>query len=220
MNHQDAVQTQTAEKYVLGQLRGSARDDFEAHFFECEECAEAVRTSLLFVDNAAAELLTTPAYNAQPKEAAERVRWIEWFRRTWLTPVFAVPVLALAAVAALWVRDHDRLKTELSQALAPQAFTDVQLDVTRGANPVSVVRSGRFFAVSFYINPDTLPRYAVEISGNGVKPATIVTPQRQNQAYHFLLPVERYRPGIYDVTVKGGPGTHGLVVQQFSLNLM
>lgn len=52
MNHADAVALGAVEKYVLGELSVADRDEFEAHFFECAECAsqlqvlEAVRATV------------------------------------------------------------------------------------------------------------------------------------------------------------------------------
>ncbi|MGH9560390.1 MAG: anti-sigma factor family protein, partial [Terracidiphilus sp.] len=39
MNHTEAVEQMTVEQYLLGELDGSAREDFEEHLFNCPECA-------------------------------------------------------------------------------------------------------------------------------------------------------------------------------------
>jgi len=54
MDHDEALQLQAAEKYVLGELPPSQRDEFEEHFFECQECALDVKAVAEFVDNARA----------------------------------------------------------------------------------------------------------------------------------------------------------------------
>lgn len=51
MNHEEALQLEAAEKYVLGELSQSLRDQFEKHFFECQECAFDVKATAGFVDN-------------------------------------------------------------------------------------------------------------------------------------------------------------------------
>ncbi len=38
MNHSEALQLQAAEKYILGELAPELRDEYEEHYFECEEC--------------------------------------------------------------------------------------------------------------------------------------------------------------------------------------
>jgi anti-sigma factor RsiW len=43
VEHDQAITTMAAEKYVLGELRGSEREEFEGHFFSCPECARDLR---------------------------------------------------------------------------------------------------------------------------------------------------------------------------------
>jgi hypothetical protein len=38
MSHDQAVSSQAAERYVLGELTSSERDAFESHFFDCAVC--------------------------------------------------------------------------------------------------------------------------------------------------------------------------------------
>jgi Putative zinc-finger len=52
MDHIEALRLQAAEKYVLGDLPQLLRDEFEEHFFECQECALDVKAAAGFVDNA------------------------------------------------------------------------------------------------------------------------------------------------------------------------
>jgi anti-sigma factor RsiW len=52
MDHNEALQLQAAEKYVLGELSQPLRDEFEEHFFECQECALDVKAAAGFADNA------------------------------------------------------------------------------------------------------------------------------------------------------------------------
>jgi anti-sigma factor RsiW len=54
MDHNEALRLRAVEKYVLGELPPSLRDQFEEHFFECQECAQDVKAAAEFVDNARA----------------------------------------------------------------------------------------------------------------------------------------------------------------------
>ena len=56
MDHNEAVRIQATEKYVLGELPPPLRNDFEEHFFECQECAQNVKAAAEFVDNVRAVL--------------------------------------------------------------------------------------------------------------------------------------------------------------------
>src|SRR5437660_4493919 len=43
MNHDDAIKTMAAERYILEDLEPAEHDAFEEHFFDCTECTADVR---------------------------------------------------------------------------------------------------------------------------------------------------------------------------------
>src|SRR5438045_3517943 len=43
MEHRDALTTNASDRYLLGEMSEPERFDFEAHYFECVECAADVR---------------------------------------------------------------------------------------------------------------------------------------------------------------------------------
>lgn len=43
MEHSEAVELRLAERYLLGELSPEESEAFEAHFFECQICADEVR---------------------------------------------------------------------------------------------------------------------------------------------------------------------------------
>jgi anti-sigma factor RsiW len=50
MEHSDAVAALATERYLLGEMTDTERNEFEAHFFACEDCAEDVRAGALLRD--------------------------------------------------------------------------------------------------------------------------------------------------------------------------
>ena len=52
MDHDVVVRQKMTERYLLGELDPDARDEFEEHFFDCQECAQDVIAVAGFVDNA------------------------------------------------------------------------------------------------------------------------------------------------------------------------
>jgi len=50
MDHNEALRLHAVEKYALGELPPSLRNEFEEHYFECEECAEDVKAAAEFVE--------------------------------------------------------------------------------------------------------------------------------------------------------------------------
>src|SRR5580698_10263692 len=52
MEHLEAIQLKATERYLLGELSGDLREQFEDHFFNCFECAQDVEAGAIFVDSA------------------------------------------------------------------------------------------------------------------------------------------------------------------------
>jgi len=48
MDHSEALRLQAAERYVLGELSPELREQYEEHYFTCEECASDVKASAVF----------------------------------------------------------------------------------------------------------------------------------------------------------------------------
>ena len=87
MEHTDAVKLQAVEKYILGELTPSLRDEFEAHYFDCAECSLNLRTGVAFA-------AVSRQYFAEsaPQKVAAAVPQLGWF--SWLKPLVVVPAFA------------------------------------------------------------------------------------------------------------------------------
>lgn len=85
MDHSEALRLQATEKYILGELSPKLREEYEEHYFECEECASEVRAAVAFSDNAR-ELFR--------KESGQEERVQAGHLFGWLRPAIAAPVLA------------------------------------------------------------------------------------------------------------------------------
>jgi hypothetical protein len=84
MEHTDAVKLQAVEKYILGELPPSLREEFEAHYFDCAECSLNLRTGVAFA-------AVSRQYFAEtaPQRVAVAVPHLGWF--SWLKPLVVVP---------------------------------------------------------------------------------------------------------------------------------
>jgi anti-sigma factor RsiW len=49
MNHWEATKNLVVERYILGELDEAQRDEFESHFFDCQECAEDLKAGAILV---------------------------------------------------------------------------------------------------------------------------------------------------------------------------
>jgi anti-sigma factor RsiW len=69
MTHEEAIKTDATTAYVLGQLTGIEREDFESHMFECVECAEDVQIGTQLIE-ALVSLTRNPRKSAVPPDRA------------------------------------------------------------------------------------------------------------------------------------------------------
>lgn len=60
MTHTEALSSLASERYLLDEMTEQERDAFEAHYFECAECADDVTTGARMQDGIRAGLLPAP----------------------------------------------------------------------------------------------------------------------------------------------------------------
>jgi len=91
MDHNEALQCQACEKYLLGELSPAQRDAFEEHYFSCAECAIQLRSAADFLGASCEILAASPVQQTKPDADLAPRRWTSWF----MQPAFAVPAFAL-----------------------------------------------------------------------------------------------------------------------------
>ena len=71
MTHDEAQREMSVERYLLGELQGDARDEFEDHMFDCELCSADLQTGIAFTEviKASGPRLVSPA-GGEPGRAA------------------------------------------------------------------------------------------------------------------------------------------------------
>jgi hypothetical protein len=145
MTHQQALDGHASERYLLNEMTEMERFDFEAHYFDCVECAEDVRLGDRIRQEARRTGLSRPAA-VEPGAPAKVLTSARWWRR----PVVAAP-WAVAATLAL-VASYQSLVTvpTLREANSPQSLEPVMLrGATRGAaTAVTIAQGQRFVALS------------------------------------------------------------------------
>jgi Putative zinc-finger len=91
MDHNQALQSQACEKYLLGELPPAERDAFEDHYFSCAECAIQLRSAADFLGASREILAASGVLQGKSDAAPVPRRWFAWLLR----PAFAVPAFAL-----------------------------------------------------------------------------------------------------------------------------
>jgi hypothetical protein len=211
MEHTEAVQLKAAERYVLGELSGDLRAQYEEHYFGCRECAEDLKLAAAFVENTRAVLESQPVAVAsrEPVSVERRPSASAWFVGL-LRPAFAVPVFALLLLFAgyqnLIVIPH--LKS-VEPSIGPQTLPSYSLigANSRGGEPLTItVPSNKPFSLYIDIPPERqFPMYVSElVNASGATEYSLnISGQEAQNSVQLLIPPATLKPGNYAVVVRG-----------------
>lgn len=181
MSHEEAIETNAVELYVLRDLTPEQEQRFEEHYFDCQECAcgVAVEQSLLV-----------------PKAVPKMVRE-PWWRR------LALPILApiTAALLGLVMFQH----MELSAPVLAANTTIVAQQAVKGGPAEGKAVNTPSVTIEINLPPDEALShfYRVVIMGEGRQPLSQVLEAPED--YHLSLQVQRrlLDSGSYNVLVYG-----------------
>jgi hypothetical protein len=216
MNHQQAMTTHAAERYLLNELPEADRDAFEAHYFECAACAEDVRVGALLKEGVQSGM-AGPALAS--RQAAKVVSIAP--RRAWRAGQ-ALPWAAAAALAivagyqGLWVMPG------LREQLAPQAVSPVALrPASRGS--IATIVPPRQGVVAFALDlnavaaPPTLTYDLRTVDGESVASGVAATPPAGTPLL-LLVPVSALEArSTYVLSVRGGDADPALAEYRFAV---
>jgi hypothetical protein len=207
MNHSDAVRLKATEQYLVGELRGSVRDEFEEHFMSCAECAADVKAGMAFIESAKQVLRLDPSLALETAPAPARIGWLAILLR----PAIAVPALVvlLAVVCYQGMITIPRVKSELAQANRPRTLPGFSLIAanSRGETPVAVkVQPGQAFALYLDIRPNpSFSLYTCQIeNATGASEFSLqVSAREAMNTVQIFVPPARLAAGPYVMIVRG-----------------
>ena len=206
MDHSQAIASKAAEQYLLGELKGELRDQFEEHFMSCPECARDVRAGAAFVESAREVLRPEAALEPARGDVSAAPGWFAvLFRPLIAAPAFAILLAIIAYQSAVRI---PVLESSLSKAQAPRALMSFSLisDNSRaGGAAAFAAPSDQPFALYLDIPPQpSFPAYRVEVQGEGrTQFALKVSGQQAKSTVQVLVPASRLRPGQYTLVVRG-----------------
>jgi len=201
MTHQEAIDAQAAERYLLDELPDGARDEFESHYFDCQTCAEDVRSGFTFIETLRAEGRRTRPFR-EAQEARKRR-----FAARFAAPLAAAAslIVGIGVVQLAYVAPLRRQVDQLEQPYAPVLQ---QLRAVRGTSPQV---SGRApVRLEIVLPPDSAAAGPVvtcaildadgRAQGQPIKvPATEII----DNALTVILPPHALAPGNYTIHIDG-----------------
>ncbi len=205
MDHQEALQRGAVERYLLNEMPPPERDEFETHFFDCQECAADLRATAAFIDAAKKELRRS----RQPTPAPRVLKkpWFDFFSR----PAFAGPAFALLLLVVAYqnVVVLPRFAGETMQLKKPEILTSLSLiggNSRGGAAPSATVAKGQPLLISLDI--PTAERFSsyvcVLIAPSGAVVWRLpVSPTQAKDTVAIRVPSALLGRGDYRLVVQG-----------------
>ena len=199
MDHAEAIQTQAAEKYLLGEFSATQQEEFAEHFFDCDECAKDVRLTALFMDTAkrvmAADLGDKPNLTVKKSSSGWHSAW------------YAVA----ASIALLAVLLYQNVVTipKLRSFAAPQAleYFSIAGMGSRGTAQTVVTPSHErpFILLADIPSHENIDQYRCEIlNGDGKTVLSIdVTEALARKTVPLLIPASTLSRGTYSFAISG-----------------
>ena len=198
MNHQLAEQTQAVDKYLLNEMSETERLEFEAHYFECQTCADQLRQDVIAIDNLKQVLLDEQRETAEQRVSTAtqaRKNWLSWLRPATLVPAIAALALALVVGYQNFVY--------IPGLTRPQALETVPIpSAARDSGPVVAIdRRSPMFNLSFDVDsPQAYPSYVCDFQTEGKGSIVQVNSGPRKVAaftLEVLLPTSQFPPGHY-----------------------
>lgn len=198
MSHEEAAKNQMVERFVLGELRGSDRERFEAHFFDCQECFDEVQLTSEFLRHARNVLS-----REQEKSWLSRTTADLWRPAPALVSALFLCALGTAAYQSLRVVALIKPRVESQHFLSGQ--TRAQGDERR-----IVVRHGDSVSLSVEFAPGSefksYQAQIISVSGK-IKYSIPVNPEEGEVSVSIVLPPGSLKEGKYNLFILGNSGS-------------
>jgi Putative zinc-finger len=205
MDHEAAIRQKMTERYLLDELDSELRDQFEDHYFECQECALDVKAGALFVDKSKAVL-------AEDRASAEKTRrstaWDSPGWLSWLRPAFTVPVMAmlLAEIGYQSLVVFPQMRQALARPQVFQSWASVNIGTWGDGGPTITIAPRQSFLLFVRIPPDaTYASYVADLYNPAGKPEwSLKIPATANQnPWPVEVPGAERASGAYKLAVRG-----------------
>jgi hypothetical protein len=205
MDHNYITQDHTVERYLLDELTPEVRDEFEEHFFDCQECATDLRATASFMDAAKREFKIHPV----PKSGGEN-RGKSFFASAWPSAlVWTALAASLLVIAYQNMIVFPRFRTEIAELKAPEILPAISLvrgNSRGGQIPAGTVGNARPFLLQLDLpTQDRFSSYTCLLyaPSGALIWRTEVSAQSARDTVSIRVPPADRPPGEYTLAVQG-----------------
>jgi hypothetical protein len=210
MDHSHAAAHLLVEQYLLGELTAEVRDEFEEHFFDCEECAAELRMTSAFLQATRKELqkpeaevenqaIPFPVANPAPRKI------LSW------RPILALSALAACLLVLLYQNTVTlpHLRNEVATLDMPEVLPSISLvgGNSRGGELPSASRNGAE-SVLLQIDIPAEDRFAsytclFYTPQHQLVGTVEVSAQAAKDTIPILVPLRSNMGGVYSLEIRG-----------------
>jgi len=212
MDHIEAVRSNAAERYAIGDLPVGEVEEFERHFFECPQCSEELRALTIFAANAKAvfadEAVAVPAVQPVPevrRPEPERVI-LPWWKQPWgFAPALAAIVMGIFAGYQAFVV-VPRLESQAGQITPVMGHP--LFAASRGEETtITALPNDKFYMVymdkTWEVDSPSYQAVIQDEAGKTQTPPFQVTAPGPGRAIYLLLPTHALASGRYILLLQG-----------------
>jgi hypothetical protein len=202
LDHSNAIETQAAERYLLGELPAVEAEQFEVHYFECAQCALAVESGEMFIAAARERFSADDRPPAAVPVRKPKGMFRESLSAFWFRPAFVLMTTGVLAAIALY--QGAVLIPALRMGRPLPTFT--LIGISRGIDPPVHVSAGTaFISLEADIPPEAHFRnYVCVISSGGNEVLRVVNPAPEDgHPIAILVPTRVLKNGAEVLTISG-----------------
>jgi anti-sigma factor RsiW len=225
MTHQQAIDSMASERYLLDEMSEVERFEFEAHYFDCAECAEDVRLADMIREEArgggARDAETTNVVRATfPGHRSSKSQGLghrsSKSEGGWRRSMQTVPWAAAAALALMVGYQSLVTVPALKDSVASEPLAPVMLrGATRGTVPVVAIGSKQHFVT---LAVDVMPtqttnalRYELVHDGHAVLSGDAPLPQAGAPLMLIVPAAELEHHARYSLIVRSAGSTNAVI---------
>jgi hypothetical protein len=206
MEHSDAIRLRAAERYVLGELSSQLRDEYEEHYFACQECAMELKATVAFVDGSRIALCAGNLVASRKPSAVPAVGgWFRWLRPAFALPAFVALLLFVGYQNILTIPGLRQAASRAGTAKVVKSFSLLGAGARGEASLTVSVHPDEDFGLDFDIPPgNSTAGYACQIqdeAGRSKVSPLHVSGEEANRTVHVNIPGGSLPPARYNLVI-------------------
>lgn len=204
MDHTEALRLQAAEKYVLGELPPQLRDEYEEHYFDCQECATDLKAAVAFASGTRS-ICRSILQEETPQRISFNALVHRFLRPAWTVPVMALLLVALTYQTFVIVPERNGVPPA---SIGSASFVSLIGSNSRGEGPAKSFAIHRHQPVVLELDitsPRPFPSYLCQIQDTSgrVVHAVSVSATEAKHSVHLIVSSEALQARTYALRIMG-----------------